>query len=273
MRRLHIVLLSLAIALLASAPMPGPAVAVDTAVVAVEVAWRGGGFHGGGGGGFRGGGGGFRGGYGGGGFRGGYGGYRGGYVVGLWPRLGWLGLGVSASVGWGPWAYWRGVLWLLGGWGYPSYSYYPDYSYSPDYSSNPCYPYGPYDCRISGYRPSCLCAQPRSGWTQSCGISPKEHSPTAPDALRADGQWHYFGQQAAPALRVGFASKRADMRSPVSRPRTSSASRWGRAMASLRAASPVRHCAPVRLKPRRSTQTSAPVRTYNICLAGRPLVP
>jgi hypothetical protein len=198
MRRLHIVLLSLAIAF----------------GVAGTNAWaqRGGGGHGGGGGGFHGGGGGgFRGGYGGGGFRGGYGGYRGGYGGWGYGR-GWggWGYGFRFGLGWGPWAYWPYAYY--GGWGYPYYSSYPYSSYYPDYSSNPCYPYGPYDCRISGYGPTAYAPDPAAAGPNAAtysqrSISPSPYSqqsasPVTRTAYLGDGQWHHFGAQPAPAIRA-----------------------------------------------------------------------
>lgn len=183
MRRLHIVLLSLAIAL----------------SLAGTNAWAqrggghgggGGGFHGGGGGGFHSGSiGGFRGGYGGG-FRGGYGGYGGrGYGYGYrgwgWGRW---GFGFGFGLGWWPWAYWP--YWgygYYGGWGYPYYS------------TNPCYPYGPYDCRISGYGPVASAPDPPPAGPNPATHSQSTYAPVTPNAYVGDGQWHRFGPRPAPA--------------------------------------------------------------------------
>jgi len=209
MRRLHIVLLSLAIAM----------------GVAGTNAWAqrgagghgGGGSHGGGGGGFRGGygGGGFRFGSGGGGFRGGYGGYRGGYGgrgygYGYHGWGGW-GYGFGFGYGWGPWAYWP--YWdygYYGGWGYPYYLYYPNYS------SNPCYPYGPYDCRISGYGPVASAPDPAPAGPSAVAHSQASVAPVTPNAYMGDGQWHHFGPQPAPAM--GASSPQITPHSPTSEP-------------------------------------------------------
>ncbi len=217
MRRLHIVLLALAIA-------------------AGTNAWaqRGGGGHGGGGGrgggggGFHGGGGGFRGGYGGGGFRGGYRGGHGGwgYGRGYGYRGGW-GYGRGFGLGWWPWAYWPGPYYgYYEPYGYPYYSYYPSYSY-PYYSSSPCYPYGPYDCRISGYGPTAYAPDPAPAGPNPAAYSQRNSPPVASSQMTAspvtrtayvgDGQWHHFGPQPAPAMRAS--SPQSAPHSQTSEPR------------------------------------------------------
>jgi hypothetical protein len=79
---------------------------------------------------------------------------------------------------------------------------YPYYSYYPDYSSNPCYPYGPYDCRISGYGPVSYAPDPAPAGPNPSTYSRRSISPATPSAYVADGQWHHFGPQPAPAMRV-----------------------------------------------------------------------
>ena len=246
MRRLHIVLLSLAIGLCAA----GTNVWARSGGGHGGGGGRGGGggFHGGGGGGFHGGsagggfrggsGGGFRGGYRGGGFRGGYGGsgFRGGR--GGWGGRGWggWGYGWGFGLGWGPWAYWPYYDYGYNGW--PGYAYYPDYSYYPDDSSNPCYPYGPYDCRISGYGPSAYASDPAPAGQNPPIYSRTGTRPVTRSAYLGDGQWHHFGAQPAPATRAAAPSTAPN--SQVAKSLALTTPTWETANGTISALSPLR---------------------------------
>ena len=183
--------------------------------------------------------------------------------------------GRGYGFGWWPWAYWPGAYYgYYGGWGYPYYSYYPDYSYYPNYSSNPCYPYGPYDCRISGYGPVSYAPSPVSAGQDPAEYSQRYSSPepypqtsTSPvtrTAYLGDGQWHHFGPQPAPAIRAASAGTvpRPSAGEPV---RTYNASlsdgQWHRF--GPKPAPSERDSSPP-IKPH--SQASEPLRTYKVSL-------